>query len=188
MFIVTLGLSQSTYAATADYTVLNNISAVNKIEVHGNVELFISNNTTGQLKVYNKYYSESALVQSSNGVLRISSYTTKKLVVWISSDKIRSISAYDNAVIQSFGNLSAIEFNVDLHDNASAKLNLTAYSVDITLKDSAQIELSGSAEDYNLYRSFGAMITEANFSAPMATDKMIIAPIAVKNDDLADLQ
>jgi hypothetical protein len=59
VLVVALGVTNSTYAATAknadnNYTVLTDISAINKIEVHGNVELYISDGTTDQVKVYNK--------------------------------------------------------------------------------------------------------------------------------------
>jgi hypothetical protein len=60
-------------------TTLTNISQINKIEIHGNVELYVSDGAADQVKVYNRYYAESALVQNQNGVLRISSYTDKKL-------------------------------------------------------------------------------------------------------------
>ena len=95
ILVVVLGFSKSTYASSLKdaYTVLNDISAINKIEVHGNVELYISDATTDQVKVYNKYYSESALVQSKNGVLRITSYKNERLVVWVSANDLRSISA-----------------------------------------------------------------------------------------------
>ena len=86
MLTVVLGLTTTTYASTIKddtYTVLNDKGAINKIEVHGNVELFVSDASTDQVKVYNKYYSESALVQNKNGVLRITSYKSEKLVVWV---------------------------------------------------------------------------------------------------------
>ncbi|MGZ3901875.1 MAG: hypothetical protein ACXVDC_16230 [Bacteroidia bacterium] len=76
--VVVLGLTTTTYAATANndnYTVLSDISTINKIEVYGNVELYVSDASSDQVKVYNKYYSESALVQSKNGVL--ASHRTK---------------------------------------------------------------------------------------------------------------
>ena len=100
-------------------TVLNNISKISKIEVRGNVELYISDSETDQVKVYNKYYEQSALVQSQNGVLRITSYADQKLVVWIKAADLRAITAYDNAEVRSFGKLSAIELEVNLHNNAS---------------------------------------------------------------------
>lgn len=123
MFVMVLGLTKSTYAnsLTMDaFTLLNDISAINKIEVHGNVELYISDATQDQVKVYNKYYAERALVQSKNGVLSIASYTNEKLVVWVSAADLRSVSVFDNSTVKSFGKLSKIEFNVDLHNNAVA--------------------------------------------------------------------
>src|ERR1700712_3535583 len=117
LFAAMAGLSQTTDAATvknADYTVLNNIKAINKIEVRGNVELFISDSPVEQVKVYNKYYSENALVQLKNGMLRITSYNAEKLIVWVSTAELRSVSAYDNAEVKSFGTLSKIEFSVEL--------------------------------------------------------------------------
>ena len=168
--VLVSGIANSTYAATAKndnntYTVLTDISAINKIEVHGNVELYVSDASSDQVKVYNKYYSESALVQSKNGVLRITSYKAEKLVVWVSANDLRSISAYDNAEVKSFGRMSKIEFDVDLHDNASATLNLDAYNANVTVKDNAKADLSGSATELNLNRDLESNVQSKNFTA-----------------------
>ena len=189
--VLVSGIANSTYAATAKndnntYTVLTDISAINKIEVHGNVELYVSDASSDQVKVYNKYYSESALVQSKNGVLRITSYKAEKLVVWVSANDLRSISAYDNAEVKSFGKISKIEFDVDLHDNASAKLNLDAYSANVTVKDNAKADISGSADRYNLIRNVSATINSSNFTATHFNDNRIGLPVAI-SDDLANL-
>jgi len=185
MFIVVLGITNSTYAAaknSATVTVLNNISAINKIEVHGNVELFISDGSTDQVKVYNKYYSESALVQSTNGVLRITSYNAEKLVVWVTANDLTSVSAYDNAEVKSFGDISKIEFNVDLYNNASAKLNLNAFSANVTVNDHAKADLSGSANDFILSRNFASSVNNYNFKAVHYTDNKVNFPAETKDD------
>lgn len=165
--VVLAGFTKNTYAAASagsNYTVLNDIKAINKIEVRGNVELFISDNATEKVTVYNKYYAESALVQSKNGVLRISSYTPEKLVVWVSSESLRSVSAFDNAEIKSFGKVSKIEFNIELHDNASAKLDFDVYSANVTLRDNATIELSGTVEEFGVNRTLGSMVINNGLS------------------------
>lgn len=191
LFVAMSGLSQSTYAATvnnADYTVLNDIKAINKIEVRGNVELFISDNPVEQVKVYNKYYSENALVQYKNGTLRITSYNAEKLIVWVSTADLRSVSAFDNAEVKSFGTLSKIEFNVDLHNNASAKLNLDAYSANITLTDHAKAELSGTATEFGLSANASSTVVKTDFIAEHFTDNKMITTAAVKNDELPILE
>lgn len=191
LIVVLSGISNLTYAASAnnaDYIVLNDIKSINKIEVRGNVELFISDNPVQQVKVYNKYYSESALVQSRNGVLRITSYNAEKLVVWISTDELSSVSVYDNAEVRSFGKLSKIEFSVDLHNNASAKLNLDAYSANITLKDNAKVELSGYATEFRLNRNAGSEVINHDFLADYYIENKAIITASVKNDELAGLE
>ena len=187
MFVVVLGITKSTSAApvkNTTVTVLTNISAINKIEVHGNVELFISDGKADQVKVYNKYYSESALVQSANGVLRITSYNAEKLVVWVTANDLRSVSAYDNAEVKSFGDLSKIEFEVDLHNNASAKLNLDAFSANVTVKDHAKADLSGTANEFTLNRNVSSSVDNTNFSAVHYTENKINSPVVVKDDDM----
>jgi len=173
---VVLGLTTTTYASTIKddtYTVLNDKGAINKIEVHGNVELFVSDASTDQVKVYNKYYSESALVQNKNGVLRITSYKNEKLVVWVSANDLRSISAYDNAEVKSFGNISKIEFAIDLHDSAIAKLNLDAFNADVTVKDNAKADLTGTANQLNLNRDIESNIKSNNFAAAHRTENKL---------------
>jgi len=130
--------------------VLNNVSKINKIEIHGNVEVFVSNGTEDQVKVYNKYYSENALVQSQNGVLRISSYKAEKLVVWVTANDLRSINVYDNADVKSFGKLSMIDLNVNLYNTASATLDLDTYSTAVNLTDYAKANLSGTVDQCDL--------------------------------------
>jgi hypothetical protein len=187
------GIAKTTNAATAKnetVTVLTDISAINKIEVRGNVEVYISDGATDQVKVYNKYYAESALVQSKNGVLRIASYKAEKLVVWVTAADLRSISAYDNAEVRSFGDLSKIEFDVDLHNNASAKLNLDAYSANIDVNDQAKANLSGTANEYDLKYSHAENVNEKNFETLHASKTLnTAAKVIIKSnlDDLADL-
>ena len=191
--VLSTGIAKTTYAAApaknATYTVLTDVSAISKIEVHGNVQLYISDGATDQVKVYNKYYGESALVQSKNGVLRIASYKAEKLVVWVTAADLRSVSAFDNAEVQSFGDVSKIEFNVDLHDSASAKLNLDAYSANVTVTDQAKANLSGTVTKYGFNYSHTENINAANFEAAEAsnTQKTTATVIKANTDDLADL-
>jgi len=127
---IVLGIGNTTLAAdkaaatksTEVSTILTNVSHISKIEVYGNVELFISDGDSDQVKVYNKYYEQSALVQSQNGVLKISSYAGQKLVVWVKAADLRSITVNDDSEVKSFGKISPIEMSVTLNNNAYAKL------------------------------------------------------------------
>ncbi len=167
---IVLGIGNTTYAATKDSaaksnevsTVLTNVTKISKIEVHGNVELYVSDGSADQVKVYNHYYAESALVQSQNGVLRISSYSNQKLIVWVTAYDLRSISAYDNAEIRSFGKLSPIDLDVTLNNNSYAKLNMDGFSANIIVNDRAKADLTGSVTECSLKYNRSATVNSTN--------------------------
>ncbi|RFZ94982.1 hypothetical protein D0C36_05500 [Mucilaginibacter conchicola] len=155
-------------------TVLTNISKINKIEIHGNVELYVSDGAADQVKVYNKYYAENALVQSQNGVLRISSYTDQKLVVWVTANDLQAIAAYDNAEVKSFGNLSKVELNVSLYNSATADLKLEAYKANVTVNDAAKVTLAGNVNDYSLAYTKPANVEHDSLVAVNAVKTQIV--------------
>jgi len=175
---VVLGISNTTFAATKKdsaagsnevSTVVKDVNKISKIEVRGNVELFVTDGENDQVKVYNRYYAESALIQSHNGVLRISSYSAKKLVVWVKAEQLISIAAYDNAEVKSFGKLSPLEMEVTLHDNAYAKLDVDGYSMNITVNNRAKADLTGNVEQCNLKYNRSASVNSTYFAAAHIT-------------------
>jgi hypothetical protein len=192
VLVLVSGIAENTYAATSKnetVTVLTDIKSIDKIEVYGNVELFISDGPADEVKVYNKYYAEHALVQNKNGVLRISSYKAEKLVVWVTAYDLRSIAAYDNAVVNSFGNLSKIELNVDLYNNAAAKLKMDAFSANVNVHDQAKANLSGSATEFNLRYSHIENVNEVNLAVKQGskTNTTLATVKKTELDELANL-
>jgi len=170
-----LATSTNTFATTHSSsvsTVLTDVKHINKIEVRGNVELYVSDGTTDNVKVYDKYYSESALVQNQNGVLRISSYKNEKLVVWVTAAELQSISAYDNASVKSFGKLSGISLEVNLYNHAAANLNLEAFAANINVNDQATANLTGTVNDCNLKYNQSATVNSTNFVATKLSRKV----------------
>ncbi|MCR8559885.1 DUF2807 domain-containing protein [Mucilaginibacter sp. BJC16-A38] len=192
VLVLALGVTNSTKAATVknadnNYTIVTDISAINKIEVRGNVELYVSDGVADQVKVYNKYYNESALVQSKNGVLRITSYKNEKLVVWVTANDLRAISAFDNAEVKSFGNISKIEFDVDLHNNATAKLNIDAFSASVSVSDNAKARLSGTVNEYAYKCDCEENVDHKDLVATHSSKMLTPVVVAAKTFDIADL-
>jgi hypothetical protein len=190
---VVLGISNTTFAATKNdsaatnsevSTVVKDITKISKIEVRGNVELYVTDGQEDQVKVYNRYYAESAMVQSEKGVLRISSYSAQKLVVWVKAEQLTSIAAYDNAEVKSFGKLSPIEMEVTLHDNAYASLDVDGYSMNITVSNRAKADLSGNLDQCNLKYDRSAYVNSTNFAAAHMTRT---TEGVAKNDELVIL-
>jgi hypothetical protein len=168
-----LGLSNTASAAVKfdekQSTVLTEVTRVNQIEVYGNVELYVSDGSADQVKVYNRYYKESALVQDQNGVLRISSYKAEKLVVWVTVSNLRSVSLYDNATVKSFGTLSALDLDVKLYNNASAELDLDVCQASISLSNRAKANLSGTINEGELKYDRSAFLNTTNLACANLT-------------------
>jgi hypothetical protein len=192
IFTLALGTVTSTYAAVNNNndetsTVLTNVSKINKIELHGNVELYVSDGNADQVKVYNKYYSESALVQSQNGTLRISSYTDKKLVVWVTANDLQSIVANDNSQVKSFGTLNKLDLEVTLNNTASADLNLEAYNASIIVNDHAKANLSGNINNYILKQDQSATVNHSNLATVNGTKTITNKFVKANLSELANL-
>jgi hypothetical protein len=189
LFATVFGISQSASAATGNNeevsTLLTDVNNINQIEVHGNVQLYVSDGTADQVKVYNNYYAESALVQNENGVLRISSYTTEKLVVWVTVSDLRNLSVYDNAEVKSFGKFSAIDLDVKLYNNASAKLDVDAFAATFTLTDHAKAELAGSIDEASLQYNQSSFLNTANLTVSHLVKSVKLEPVC--SNELASL-
>jgi hypothetical protein len=142
-------------------TTLTNISNINKIEVHGNVEVYVSNGIKDEVTVNNDYYADNALVQEEDGVLRISSYKTEKLIVYVTANDLRAITAYDNASVKSDGRFSSIALDVNLHDAAYVGLNLDNH---------AKADLSGSITEYTLNYSQSSTVNRSQLVALNTTE------------------
>ena len=179
--ITVFGITGSSFAATTGTssqisTMLPNVSNISEIEVHGNVKLYVTTGSTDQVKVYNDYYAEDALVQEQNGVLHITSYETKQLEVWVTVTDLSKLTAYDNAVVKSFGTFSAIDLNVSLYNTASAQLDLDAITATISLNDRAKADLSGTVTEGKLQYTRSSYLNVTNFAVAELTKTMIDHP------------
>ncbi|HEY4322726.1 MAG TPA: DUF2807 domain-containing protein [Mucilaginibacter sp.] len=157
-----LGVSQSTFALSHNSdkisAVLGPVNKISKIEIHGNVELYVSDGCADHVKIYDNDYKGAPMVADQNGVLRISSYATKKLIVWVTASDLSNISVYDNAEIKSFGSLSSIDLDINLYNNASACLNMEVFHANIILNDRARAQLAGAADEVELKYDMGSFV------------------------------
>lgn len=184
LFIV-FSVSNKTFATSKNddnTTVLTNVSNINKIEVHGNVQLYVSTGETDKVKVYDTYYNQNALVQEQDGVLRISSYKSEKLVVWVTVSELHTLAAYDNASVESFGKFSAPELTINLNNNASATMDLDCVEAKIAVNDSAKANITGTAAQSNVVVNQAATLNTVNFYAEQNTTKRITPTVIAKNE------
>jgi hypothetical protein len=181
ILLIVASVSSKTFAAdkntsntaVAATTLLENVSNINKIEVHGNVQLYVTNGVNDKVKVYDNYYNQNALVQEQDGVLRISSYKNEKLVVWVTVSDLKSVSAYDNASVESFGKFSALDFNLSLNNSATANFNMDCIEAKIAVNDSAKANISGNASQTSLVINQSATVNATQLVADNITTQRI---------------
>lgn len=144
------------------------------------MELYVLTGEKDQVTVSNNYYGENAYVQDQNGVLRISSYKAKKLVVYVTASDLNSITVYDNSIVKSDGKLALISLDVNLYNNAYAALKLDSYAANITVNDQAKADLTGNVTEYNSTYTSTSTINRAELVAENASEKKIAPKEVVK--------
>jgi hypothetical protein len=167
-------------------TTLTEVHNVSKIEVRGNVEVFVTSGNDEKVKVYNRYYAEDAFVQNQDGTLKIAAYGSEKLVVWVTVSDLRDINVYDNAEVRSFGKLSAIDLNVNLHDNATANLDVDSFNASFNIDGKAKANLAGTVNDCQLNYAAAATVNQSQLKAAHMTQNRTVVHTAA-NDALATL-
>jgi hypothetical protein len=147
--IFTSTLSATTISASNEkkaLTTISNAQKISKLEVKGNVNVFITQGSTNSVKVYDNYYSENAYIQNDNSTLRITSYGDTKLSVWVTVTELNEIEASDYAQVFSTNTINSLDLKITLNNHSSAKLDLDAYQLNTKIAGNANLELLGKTE------------------------------------------
>ena len=185
--LVALIVLNISYAKANDGAVeLTKVGAINKIEASGNVDVYLVNGDYDAVKVYDDYYSGNAVVQNEDGVLRIASYATDKLVVFVTVNDLQAITASDNASVRSYGNaFSAKGIDITLNDQAVAQLNIDAVGATITVNDEARAELAGSIENYEVNYAATAKVSNDSLQSRSSRKTQIEQPKNIRRFPMA---
>jgi hypothetical protein len=146
-------------------TVLNEKTPIHHIFAKGNVQVFISQGEEQEIKIGNNYYAQNALTQVEGGTLRISSFESEKLTVWVTVKDLRSVEAYDHALVYSLNQFRAIDFKVTLGNQAVAVLDVQAFDLTTDISDSSKLKLKGSSEFHQIVAHNASNIDVTKFSA-----------------------
>jgi len=165
--VIIISSSKKTKAAEKKVVVteLKDVRNIHKISVMGNVELYLTQGTEENLKVYNNYYSRNALVQWENGELRISSFEKEKLTVHITVANLSSLEASGESRVETTNELSAIDLDIQLKDNATAAVQAKAINVSSTLTGQARLDLAGEAINQHIGMSGTAEYQASKFDS-----------------------
>lgn len=182
--VLTLVVLTSSAFASSDvksnnFTVLNQVKNITKLEVKGNVDVILVQASTESVKVNDSYYSKNALVQEKDGVLRISSFEKERLTVTVYVRNLASIEAADNATVKTFGKMSFLSLDVILKDKATADIDATTINLYTSIKDNASLILSGATTEHYAILGSQAKMSMEQFTADSTTVNTI-APVYAK--------
>lgn len=160
----------TTFAAQADSgkkmaTVLPTLKNFRKISVSGNVELILIQDAEENVKVYNDYYANNALVQQNADVLRISSFGKEKLTVMVHVKNLYAIEAQDHASVKTYGSFNLLGLDVVLHDQATADINANTVSLTTMAGEGTQLRLAGTTDNYTAKIGDNANLNLEGFTA-----------------------
>jgi hypothetical protein len=160
---------------------LPKVGTISKIEASGNVDVYLVNGDYDAVKVYDDYYGGNAVVQNDEGVLRIASYETDKLIVFVTVNDLKAITANDNASVRSYGDaFSAKGIEITLNDQAVAQLKIDAVGATITVNDEARAELAGTIENYELNYAVAATVNNDSLQSRASRKKQIEQPKSIR--------
>lgn len=152
-------------ADAGNMTILKEVKKVNRVNVAGNVNLILVQSNDEHVKIYDNYYQKNAYIQERDGELRISSYDKETLTVVVYVKNLNSLTASDNAKVSTFGQLSTLELNVTLKDNAKANLNTNTITLNTNLSGSSDLVLAGASLDYMASINQSAKVNMDTFAA-----------------------
>ncbi|RZJ81186.1 MAG: hypothetical protein EOO47_05125 [Flavobacterium sp.] len=191
LVVLTSSAFASTDVKTAKVTELKTVKNINKLVVNGNVEVLLVQAPDENVKVYDSYYSNNALVQQQNGELRISSFQKEKLKVAVYVRNLSSIEASNNATIKTCGKVGFLSLDITLKDGATADINANTINLVTRVKDQSSLKLSGTTTEHYAVLSSSAKLNMENFVADntsVKTENVVLAKaVPVKKMTLQDL-
>ncbi|MGY3212257.1 GIN domain-containing protein [Mucilaginibacter sp. HD30] len=156
---------------------LTQVGDISKIEASGNVDVYLVNGDYDAVKIYDDYYGGNAVVKNEDGVLRIASYASEKLTVFVTVNDLQAITANNNASVRSYGDaFSAKGIDITLNDQAVAQLNIDAIGATITVNDEAHAEFAGRIENYELNYAAAATVNNDNLQSHTRRENKIEQP------------
>ncbi|MEJ5962326.1 GIN domain-containing protein [Pedobacter immunditicola] len=147
---VILGSSIAAKAANGENNtaIIGSVKKINKIAVSGNVEVILIQDVADQVKVYNDYYANNALIQEKDGLLRISSFSRDKLIVEVHVKNLTAIELEDKSSVKTYGSFYLLGLDIALRDQAKADMNINTTQLTVNVGNDAQLSLAGTAEEF----------------------------------------
>ncbi|HEY0897486.1 MAG TPA: DUF2807 domain-containing protein [Sphingobacteriaceae bacterium] len=163
---------------TSRTTILADIRGISRIEVSGNVELLLNQAVKEQVDLYGKRDSRKRNIRFEDGVLQIHSQDEERITVVVGVNNLQSVDASGKAVVRSLNRLSSIDLDICLKDHARGSVDAEALNFTAILEGSAQMDLTGQAENQTIRMSEASQLEAPEFEAQSRTLTISDAAVA----------
>lgn len=126
---------------------LKNTKRISKIIVAGNVNVFLTQGIKEDIQFDNQKH---ATLRYKNDVLYISSFGKQRISVSLTVTNLSAIVAGGNVIVRTMNELSSIDLDIQLKDNASAQIEAQAVNITSSLTGASKLELAGESENQHL--------------------------------------
>ena len=159
------------------YTSLTQVKNISKIVVSGNVKLILIQDSKEQVEVYDRYYSNNALVQQQGPELRISSFTKDPLTVVAHINNLSAIEVSNTSSVMTSGKFNLLNLSIVLKDQASASIYANTVNLNTIAGDETSLSLEGTTENHMAVLGNQAKLKMGDFAA--GDSNISIAPKAL---------
>lgn len=139
-----------------------NIASIKKLVIKGNVEVTLSQDRNSSV-LYTNEGNENVLVKKLGNTIFVSSTDNAKIVLYV--DDIYRLDVADNAVVNSKGRLSLKYLQVFLADNAKLGLNAKTEDLYTSIKNNANLSLSGNTDKYKISMDKSSKLEVGKFNS-----------------------
>ena len=152
-----------------------NISSVRKLNISGNAEVTIVQNSKSKVLFTNEG-TERVVVKKIGDVVYITSKSNAKITVYV--DEIFRIEAAENAVVTTENPLNLKYLQVFTKDNAYVNINAKTESLYTSIKDQSTLNLKGDTDLYTIEMDKSSRISLQQFKSKktdMSTSDVYVA-------------
>jgi hypothetical protein len=167
-YLITLFFVLSIYFANAQQSLTREIESFSKIEVFGNVNVELKQNTEESVKIKtNKIDPDKIIVKVSNNTLKISLKSNLfdedvKVKVYVSYKEITEIRSDASAEIKILNKFEGNYLAATAANGGRIIMKVKLDSVDLKLFQGAHIDISGSCMKQSSYVNTGSVLSASN--------------------------
>lgn len=141
------------------------VSGCSKIEVRGNITVFISQGTKEGARVQTDEPMAKVSLKRKGTKLMISSSEKERVMLYLTVKDLQRIDAADHAIVRSTGKVRFPVLQIFVEGNAEVEVNVISKDLYTVIKQGAILKLSGSTDRHTSVKDDTSLLNTNSFAA-----------------------